>query len=1410
MSSPFDEGGDALLDRMEHITEEEEEDMEDRSMDHAHYPPVLFCRDDDDVSAASFGDEEYEQVKASRGFQWANSREEISENMSHNSQDYNISSHFDSLSEESTPSLTAGATKRSSFSGPTRRRSSASRRSFNSLYSAGSGSFASDPSLQMAKRRGTVSASESDDEGSGHSRLTRQNSVRRKSVNIKPVVTGNFSMDDNEHFSAASSGIMKIGMGRKASRRTSHSISNRHSKSSSQNFDSFDTALSSLGQTSNSEWENVAAAAAVVAAGVGAGSKNLSNLQFAVGEKVLVFLNIMNHTNSVDPQEAFTVQPVNKFGYPRGQGGNFEEQQGPFVYVLATVQKVHFDEDIKYYTVARADTGTLQRADTAWMEQCKSPEGIESALRAARETSWSMADVKKTNKESMSFERLVAFISWPIRFHKNKLVPFYRKFRSELKELASSLLFGDSPFSCSLRCTGINLLVICSFIYLFLETATLAFFPSTSFDEVALLGACIWTVLALELIMELVIRPSNYFELIASDKAYAPSTARYISAFHVMFEIVALALYIPDFVCLHGSTCGARTHFSGIDVSMSAVLGPTRWDSAVGRFAIGLRTLRIFGLVRHWKQMWINNTFRDDRVQHGNFPKFFRSDDPNEPYYTPRHFSRKRKAQVGDIHQGEEDNSERKSESSYENDRGLKKAATIGTALMVVNSHRALLLLLIIVVVLPMISTISGVNNSAPEFVGFLQATSELVTNNSDTSCAFLQDSFESWLAAAAVVLSPATEGTYYSEGAYILWAQVLPVRCNFQSDDGVISSCDKYTDVVVGACAIWNAAPSNATPNFFADLLDIPVGAISEYTKSTTLTWFNGSQEVTNATFSVKVLVNQNQAVMFTNISSFILLFCILLLSLTGLTVLRGDAGRLVLHPLQRMLKIVVRYAQNPLSSTARSNKRQKRDGEVGGEGSESDPDKDGDKAQLGNYETEQLINAISKIADLLRKCWGVAGAGIISSNLARTQDGKTVVFNPTVPGKRVYALFGFVAINGFSEQLRALDRDVMILINDVAKVVHDEVFRWALGDSGQCNKNLGAAFLMVFRIGDFTEVHEKKARATEVLFSGSKEKRNAKKNTMKRRSRGINHGSRGVNVIKGSRGGGDDTLQLASLPGIQSFSDRALLGLLKSFAGIHRDRNLQNWKKDFRLGAGVGAYTVSIVIGMDAGWAVEGAVGSEYKIDATYLSPHVNMASRMMSAAKQYGVTILLSQAVEELLSPPARNKLRHLDTVFVKGSSVAQRIFTYDARNIGVDFFLFERSAEQSDLDAEAYTPLVWESDQDLRAMRQHVTEDFERKFREGSKAYLHGDWKEAIIALQEADEIMITTVLEEGYIDYNPNDIDGRIFDRHNSNDEVVRIRNELGDGTCKVLVAYMEKRNGICPPSWTGVRPLTSK
>lgn len=619
----------------------------------------------------------------------------------------------------------------------------------------------------------------------------------------------------------------------------------------------------------------------------------------------------------------------------------------------------------------------------------------------------------------------------------------------------------------------------------------------------------------------------------------------------------------------------------------------------------------------------------------------------------------------------------------------------------------------------------------------------------------------------------------------------------------------------------------------------------------------------------------------------------------------LRRDAEVLVLGPLRRMLKRVARYARNPLMppkvKQSHRTLRRKTSGRINDRvmnkktsSTEDDDDDDWNSAAssddeneqdgyddlLGSYETEQLNTAVNKITDLLRKCWGVAGADIISTNLATREGALTEVFNPTVPGKSVYALFGFASINEFDHVLRELQDEVMALINDVAAVLHGEVFRWGFGDSGQCNKNLGSAFLLVFRIGLVKEVIEKLEQATDVVFStGTSTKSSHVSRAGKRRLRnrqsslstqysskssvvsgpstsalagtGVRgDGSVGANSLSespshhrsASAGGASSgaslgaskqrhpkssalkqrrihrsastkamSLSLQSLPGISAFTDRAVIGMLKSFAAINRDNQIRKWNNDFRLGQGVGVFTVSMIFGMDAGWAVEGAVGSEYKIDATYLSPHVNMASRMMSACKQYNVTIMLSQAVQELMSDVARTKLRHLDTVTVKGSSVKQKIYTYDARPKGVDFFLYSRSEEQADVDAERYTPQIWNTDQDLKAMRQHITDDFISEFNQGRKAYLQGDWPKAISKLERANEIMVETALEEGYLEDEFDALQSRLMDDDDARIAEEELKRENGDGPSLLLVDFMRKtNNGIAPKGWDGWHPLTRK
>ncbi|KAG7349730.1 adenylate cyclase family protein [Nitzschia inconspicua] len=1336
----------------------------------------------------------------------------------------------DSKPTGKTPSSTFDARRRLSFN-QKRRTSYNSNNSDHSFHSAPSlyGYEQAEGGAKSAERRRPLSIAVPNAEGAGYARrVSNRSSIRRQplaSVGTTSSTSESFEVNQRRasynatyedesgngqspgNSGSISSAVSRLTFRNRRSRQTrlSMSIAGRQGP-----IGSLDSAIDTLrNQDSNSEWENVAAAVTVVAASEsGASASNSRHIKFAVNDTVLVFLTLLNVTNMEDPKDTFTVAPVNKYGFPAGEGRTEAEKTGPYTFVICTVSHVHFDEDDRYYTVERADTGTQQRADSGWIEPLTDPEGIAAAFMAARKTVRSTQDkpeevMEETGLFQGCMDTCLDILSWPSDFVASTLLPFYRRLRLATKLLVTQLLLGEAPFSCKIRITGINVLVLCSIIFLFLEVIKLAFLPAEFDDEIAIVGTVVWIVLALELIFEIMIRPSNYYQLIRSDKAFAPSTARYISNFHLVFESLALLTYIPEFACIGDpESCTRKAFFSRVKASADAILGPTHGDAAWGRLILGLTSLRFFGVIRHWKQMWINNTFHPTKregIEKWLFPREKDYHESARPHpIRSRLLSKKRD---DDDTTYDDDTTTIVTYSSKttrsEEDQRLKNAATVGTALMVVNSQRALILMVLVVTILPLLNAINQQNLVADSVTKLLQANN-LAALSGISDCEYMEFAIESWLNMAIVPQPPSKIREI--NHSFVLWAQVLPVRCPFQNITGVITSCrgplSKYREMPENkpTCDIWDtfspATSEEASVEYFAEALKLREGGIVKKTAESSGDTLSG--------FNVTVVYNENPTISLANMGLFYLLLSILVLGLYFLQALRGDAIRLVLDPLQRMLKIVLRYAENPLSQDVNKKSQQEK--------MEDESAFENEGEEIGNFETEQLINAITKIADLLRKCWGVAGAGIISSNLARTKDGKTVVFNPTVPGKRVYALFGFVAINGFSEILRALDRDIMILINDVAKVVHDEVYRWALGEHGQCNKNLGPAFLMVWRIGDFSEVHKKKQVATEKLFRDNATKHH-KKSTLRRRYRGVGRGQYGR---RSRNEPSSREIQLESLPGIQAFTDRALLGMLKSFAGIHRDKRLTNWKNDFRLSAGVGAYHADIMYGMDAGWAVEGAVGSEYKIDATYLSPHVNMASRMMSATKQYGVTILLSKAVEKLLSKNCRKKLRHLDTVYVKGSKVKQSIFTYDARFQGVDFFLLERTPEQADLESELYTPNIWDQDQDLRAMRQHVSEAFMETYHLAVKQYLGGNWQEAYNSFQAADSIMIEKVLEDGYLEIDIDEMEGRIFDREDVEEDVVRLRNKLGDGACRTLMNFMRRRRLTPPSDWDSVRQLFSK
>mmetsp|Transcript_4336 Transcript_4336/g.4340 ORF Transcript_4336/g.4340 Transcript_4336/m.4340 type:complete len:869 (-) Transcript_4336:157-2763(-) len=523
-----------------------------------------------------------------------------------------------------------------------------------------------------------------------------------------------------------------------------------------------------------------------------------------------------------------------------------------------------------------------------------------------------------------------------------------------------------------------------------------------------------------------------------------------------------------------------------------------------------------------------------------------------------------------------------------------------------------------------------------------------------------------------------------------------------------------------------------------------------SEITKEVFHTYDNstGIHYKTLVWFSAKYATNE------TALNGILLTIFVCFMMLAGTIVFTMDVEELVLKPIQRMMNMVEQVAKDPLSPVHFSHF--------------SD---DGKEIESHEYETRLLEDTIEKITGLLRVGFGEAGAGIISANL--NLEDNSAVINPLIPGLRIYAIFGFCDIHHFEEINEKLGKDIMTFVNTIALVVHTSVHDWR----GQSNKNLGQAFLVVWRIGDeqtLNEIlHSNPVKPAAIAPPSSSNKHYGKKPKT-------------------------NAIDLRRVPGVDILADSALIAYLKIIAELNRASGILKYREDTRLTYnGTHDFKVRMGFGLHAGWAIEGAVGSLQKVDATYLSPHVNMAARLETSSKQYGVPILMSQNVFDLMSDDGRKYCRRLDVITVKGSEVPIGIYTYDLNQN--QFFLsprkekisgagrgprtvipLRRANEPLFLTSAAETQDVFASDYDLVTLRHQFKPEFKTIFEEGLESYLQGEWITA-----------------------------KKYFER--TNEIVSKIPTfENGDGPSNTLLKYMEAHGWQAPSSWKGFRPLTSK
>lgn len=359
----------------------------------------------------------------------------------------------------------------------------------------------------------------------------------------------------------------------------------------------------------------------------------------------------------------------------------------------------------------------------------------------------------------------------------------------------------------------------------------------------------------------------------------------------------------------------------------------------------------------------------------------------------------------------------------------------------------------------------------------------------------------------------------------------------------------------------------------------------------------------------------------------------------------------------------------------------------------------------------------------------------------------------NPLTGGKKMCAIFGFCDIRNFTDATEVLQEDIMIFVNQIGEIVHSAVYRYG----GSANKNIGEAFLLVWKMPkDKYEIDSN----DKVMWLDE----------------------RYANIM----------------------SDFALLSFIKIIVRINKDPKILRYRHDSRLLGRFGPnYKVCMGFGLHIGWAIEGAIGSEYKIDASYLSPNVNMASRLEAATKQYDVPLLISSALFDMLTPEMKAFCRNIDRVTVKGSNQPVGLYTVDLdiANLSPSADKSKKYASPDDIpDIELKREINMEYlNESIDEYDAYVTSWFMQTFIEGKK-----ELREVLMFNVNLQDFRIE--FESGYDHYISGDWSSALTYLNKA------LVLKPGDGPCRRLMGYMQDHivDGAAPPSWKNYRELTEK
>lgn len=462
------------------------------------------------------------------------------------------------------------------------------------------------------------------------------------------------------------------------------------------------------------------------------------------------------------------------------------------------------------------------------------------------------------------------------------------------------------------------------------------------------------------------------------------------------------------------------------------------------------------------------------------------------------------------------------------------------------------------------------------------------------------------------------------------------------------------------------------------------------------------------------------------------------------GAMTFSNDANQLLLKPIERMISKMESIKDNPLEAMRLGDLEYRREEIEAGKRKEQLAKKGKLRKCCARFEKRRtkepmetviLEKTIIKLGGLLALGFGEAGAEIIGHNMS---GGTTAGVNAMVPGQKVDAIVGFCHIRHFAHATQVLKEKVMLFVNQVGEIVHGCVDDY----HGAPNKNMGDAFLLVWRLSGVPHDRQKK------------------------------------------------------------LADMAIMSYVRIIAEVNKSPVLAEYRDHPGMLQRVPGFRVQLGFGLHCGWAIEGAIGSDYKIDASYLSPNVNVASRLEAATKQFGVWILMSHFMISLCSPEMALYCRLIDHVAVKGSKNPVRVYTIDL-DIGkleiekksMDKVIKNRfkvrqlrEFRKGEKWSECYR--IWEAfrlDYDIVLMRSTYSSEFFKRFFTAYRNYEAGEW-------MVARDLLYTC-------HYEPKSHSAPI----DASEKDWPI-----DGPTSTLLKFMRKYDYWPPEDWRGHRELTQK